>query len=67
VLASTTSAPVARTCSGVIAFTAPWVPTGMKAGVWTGPWGVEKRPARASPARPWRAKRKGGSDATDQR
>jgi hypothetical protein len=27
--------------------TAPWVPTGMKAGVWMGPWGVVKTAARA--------------------
>jgi len=32
-LASSISAPLARSWSGVIAFTAPWVPTGMKAGV----------------------------------
>ncbi len=47
-LASTTSAPVPRTCSGVSARTAAWVPTTMKPGVCTGPWGVERTPVRAS-------------------
>jgi hypothetical protein len=66
-LASRSSAPLARSWSGVIAFTAPWVPTGMKAGVWMGPWGVENRPARAAPQRAWRVKQKGACGGTDQR
>ena len=57
-LASTTWVPAARTCSGVSARTAAWVPTTMKAGVRTSPWGVAKRPARAAPARASRRKEK---------
>ena len=34
----------------VIAFTAPWVPTGMKAGVSTSPCGVDITPLRAAPS-----------------
>ena len=57
--ASTISLPVAATCSGVIAFTAPCVPTGMNAGVENGPCGVENAPARASPLVPSSAKQNG--------
>jgi hypothetical protein len=39
----------------------------MKAGVWKGPWGVEKRPARAALERAWSVKQKGACAATDQR
>jgi hypothetical protein len=35
----------------VDAFIAPAVPTGMKAGVRTSPWGVVSTPVRASPSR----------------
>src|SRR5215510_14310080 len=42
------SAPVARTVPGASAFTVAWVPTGMKAGVATGPCGVMISPQRAA-------------------
>src|SRR5450756_905092 len=42
------SAPRPRTCSGVSAFTAPCVPTGMKAGVRTSPCGVPIVPTLAA-------------------
>ena len=38
--------------------TAPWVPTGMKAGVSIRPWGVSKVPARARSERRSRANEK---------
>jgi hypothetical protein len=50
VLASTISAPRSRTSDMLTLFTVPSVPTGMKAGVWRGPWGVLKVPARAAPS-----------------
>ena len=49
--ASTTWVPALRTCSGVSARTAAWVPTTMKAGVFTSPCGVVKVAARAAPER----------------
>src|SRR5207302_3797617 len=42
-----TCAPSARTSSGVNALTVAWVPTGIKAGVSTGPCAVIRRPRRA--------------------
>src|SRR6185436_4610082 len=42
-------APAAASSRGGIPLTAPSVPTGMKAGVSTTPWGVESRPRRAAP------------------
>jgi hypothetical protein len=44
------SAPVARTLSGIIAFTVAAVPTGMKAGVRISPRGVLIAPVRARPS-----------------
>src|SRR5216683_3077140 len=44
-------APVAATPSGVIAFTVPAVPIGMKAGVSIAPCAVVSRPTRAAPSR----------------
>src|SRR5712671_2221979 len=44
------SAPVARTVPGASAFTVACVPTGMKAGVATGPCGVMISPQRAAPS-----------------
>src|SRR5512138_1057198 len=41
-------APVVSTCSGVMAFIAACVPTGMKIGVSITPWGVSRRPRRAA-------------------
>jgi len=46
-LPSKTSAPVAATLSGSIAFTVAAVPTGIKAGVRISPRGVDIRPLRA--------------------
>ena len=46
-LESTISAPVACSCAGVTPFTVASVPTGMKRGVVTTPWGVWKQPQRA--------------------
>ena len=43
-------APARRTSAGWRPRTAPWVPTGMNAGVATAPWGSERVPARASPS-----------------
>ena len=43
-------APASSSVRTVIAFTAPWVPTGMKAGVSTSPCGVDITPARAAPS-----------------
>ena len=44
------SAPVARTVSGASPLTVACVPTGMKAGVRTGPCGVVISPQRAAPS-----------------
>src|SRR5262245_45985931 len=44
------SAPLARTVSGSSPLTVAWVPTGMNAGVRTGPWGVTNSPQRAAPS-----------------
>src|ERR1700746_3960000 len=53
------SAPVARTASGSRPLTVACVPTGMKAGVATVPWGVMISPRRAAPSvairRNWKA------------
>lgn len=65
--ARTTRVPVARTCSGVSARTAAWVPTTMNAGVGTAPWGVVMVAARAAPSRPSGAKPSAGDEgATDR-
>ena len=40
-------APISSSSKGAMAFTVPWVPTGMKTGVLISPLGVEIRPARA--------------------
>src|SRR6202166_3035192 len=45
-------APAADSSWGVTPLTAPRVPTGMKAGVSTPPWGVVRRPRRAAGAAP---------------
>src|SRR3954464_2240724 len=45
-----TEAPAASSSWGVTPLTAPSVPTGMKAGVSTTPWGVVSRPNRAAPS-----------------
>jgi hypothetical protein len=50
VLPSTISAPASRTSRQCKPFIAPAVPTGMKAGVRTTPWGVTMRPVRAEPS-----------------
>src|SRR5262252_4235729 len=42
------SAPAARTSSWCTPLIAPWVPTGMKAGVRTTPWAVVISPTRAA-------------------
>jgi hypothetical protein len=42
-------APARSTSSGCSPRTAPYVPTGMKAGVGTGPWGRARVAARAAP------------------
>ena len=44
---STISAPVPCSWGMLTPFTVPRVPTGMKRGVCTGPWGVSKQPQRA--------------------
>ena len=44
------SAPVDRTELGIIAFTVPAVPTGMKAGVFISPLPVDILPKRALPS-----------------
>ena len=44
------SAPVARTVSGSSPLTVACVPTGMNAGVRTGPCGVANSPQRAAPS-----------------
>src|SRR5687767_5033419 len=44
------SAPASSTSRCRMALTAPWVPTGMNAGVWTTPWGVSNSPRRAWPS-----------------
>jgi len=44
---------------GIRPFTEPAVPTGMKRGVSTAPWGVKSLPTRALPARASTWKRKG--------
>jgi len=49
VLASTISAPVALRSPGDSARTVPCVPTGMKTGVSTVPWGRVRVPVRAGP------------------
>src|SRR6202051_779015 len=53
------SAPPARTACGSMPLTVAWVPTGMKAGVATRPWGVVISPQRAAPSvairRNWKA------------
>ena len=49
-LASRSTAPAAARSRGVTALTAPAVPTGMNAGVSTGPCGVSSRPRRARPS-----------------
>jgi hypothetical protein len=41
--------PISLRCRGVRDLTVPWVPTGMKAGVWIWPWAVVTVPRRASP------------------
>src|SRR5438477_345375 len=51
VLASTISAPSARSSSGSTAFTVAFVPTGRNAGVRTSPCAVWRMPARAAPSR----------------
>ena len=43
-------APRVSRSSEESALTVAWVPTGMKTGVSTGPWGVSSRPRRAAPA-----------------
>ena len=43
-------APISRNWIGVTALTVPCVPTGMKMGVSTTPWGVVSRPRRAAVA-----------------
>ena len=58
--------PVAASWSGVIPLTVAWVPTGMKAGVSTEPWGVSSRPVRAHEPGSWpvqakRTRRDGGA------
>src|SRR5574344_1448823 len=50
---------ISASWAGVMAFTVPCVPTGMKAGVCTVPWAVWKTPARAIPQRAWVSKAKG--------
>src|SRR5262245_18131105 len=44
------SAPAARRVCGASPLTVPWVPTGIKAGVATGPCGVVISPQRAAPS-----------------
>src|SRR5579863_1430959 len=44
------SAPLPRTACGSMPLTLAWVPTGMKAGVATAPWGVAISPRRAAPS-----------------
>ena len=44
------STPAASSWAGTRAFTEPWVPTGMKAGVDTRPWAVLSVPALAAPS-----------------
>ncbi len=51
-------APVARTLSGIIAFTVAAVPTGMKAGVRISPRGVSITPVLARPSVAFREKEK---------
>src|SRR2546427_593097 len=41
--------PTALRSPGESARTVPWVPTGMKTGVSTGPWGRTRVPVRAAP------------------
>src|SRR5262245_52409928 len=53
------SAPASRTSRQCTPFMAPWVPTGMKAGVRTMPCGVAISPTRAAPSVPVRRKEKG--------
>src|SRR5215470_6793489 len=63
------SAPAARTVPGASALTVAWVPTGMKAGVATGPCGVMISPHRAAPSVAIRRKERLviGSHATGSR
>src|SRR5262245_35299096 len=63
------SAPVARTVPGASALTVACVPTGMKAGVVTGPCGVMISPQRAAPSLAIRRKERPviGSHATGSR
>src|SRR5215813_6268163 len=63
------SAPVAGTVPGASAFTVACVPTGMKAGVATGPCGVMISPQRAVPSVASRRKERPviGSHATGSR
>ena len=49
-LARIIDAPVASTSSGETPLTEPLVPTGMKTGVSTFPWGVVNVPVRAAPS-----------------
>src|SRR5574340_1384976 len=49
VLPSTICAPMSRSSAGDIAFTVPYVPTGMKAGVCTAPCASVNWPHRAAP------------------
>ena len=49
-LARIIDAPVDSTSSGERALTEPVVPTGMKTGVFTLPWGVVRVPVRAAPS-----------------
>jgi hypothetical protein len=44
------SEPISRNSSGDMAFTVPWVPTGMNAGVCIVPREVTNRPVRADPS-----------------
>src|SRR5688572_14700549 len=55
------SAPVSSTSRCRIAFTAPWVPTGMNAGVCTTPCGVSNSPSRAAPSVARTVKRNAGT------
>jgi hypothetical protein len=50
VLPRTICAPLSVSSSGVIAFTVPYVPTGMNAGVSTSPRANDMRPRRARPS-----------------
>src|SRR5262249_14863591 len=54
------SVPVARTVAGANPLTVAWVPTGMKAGVATKPWGVGISPQRAAPSVAIRRKENAG-------